>query len=109
MTQYERCAAIILALSAPAGNSFKNTTGLKDSLPLLVAAFNWLTADGAMTVRDPRMAVLARIGGIEDPSTGGLLRRALEDRDPAIAAPAKIPPPDRSAACSIEQIWINLF
>ena len=64
----------------------KNTSGLKDSLPQLVAAFNRLTAGGAMTVRDPRMAVLTRIGEIEDRSTDKLLRDALQDRDPAIAA-----------------------
>ncbi len=64
----------------------KNTPGLKDSLPQLVAAFNRLTAGGAMTVRDPRVALLTRIGEIEDRSTDNLLRQALHDRDPAIAA-----------------------
>jgi len=64
----------------------KNTPGLRDSLPQLVETFNRLTAGGAMTVRDPRMAVLTRIGDIEDRSTDNLLREALHDRDPAIAA-----------------------
>jgi cyclophilin family peptidyl-prolyl cis-trans isomerase/HEAT repeat protein len=64
----------------------KNAAGLKDSLPQLVAAFNKLTTDGAMTVRDPRVAVLTRIGEIDDRSTDNLLREALHDRDPAIAA-----------------------
>jgi cyclophilin family peptidyl-prolyl cis-trans isomerase/HEAT repeat protein len=65
----------------------KNEPGLKDHLPKLAAAFHRLTAGGAMTVRDPRMAVLARIGEIENRgSTDDLLRQALEDRDPAIAA-----------------------
>jgi cyclophilin family peptidyl-prolyl cis-trans isomerase len=64
----------------------KNTPGLKNSLPQLVAAFNRLTSGGAMTVRDPRVAVLTRIGEIEDHSTDNLLREALHDRDPAIAA-----------------------
>jgi len=64
----------------------KNTPGLKDRLPQLVAAFTRLTAGGAMTVRDPRLAVLGRIGEIEDRSTDNLLRDALHDRDPAIAA-----------------------
>ncbi len=63
----------------------KNTPGLGDSLPQLVEAFNRLTAGGAMTVRDPRVAVLTRIGEIEDRSTDNLLREALRDRDPAIA------------------------
>jgi cyclophilin family peptidyl-prolyl cis-trans isomerase/HEAT repeat protein len=64
----------------------KDTPGLKDRLPQLVASFNRLTAGGAMTVRDPRVAVLTRIGEIEDRSTDNLLREALHDRDPAIAA-----------------------
>ncbi len=64
----------------------KNAPDLKDRLPQLVAAFNRLTAGGAMTVRDPRVAVLTRIGEIEDRSTDDLLREALRDRDPAIAA-----------------------
>jgi cyclophilin family peptidyl-prolyl cis-trans isomerase len=64
----------------------RNTPDLKDRLPQLVAAFNRLTAGRAMTVRDPRVAVLTRIGEIEDRSTDSLLRDALHDRDPAIAA-----------------------
>ncbi len=64
----------------------KNTPALKNSLPQLVAAFSRLTSGGAMTVRDPRLAVLTRIGEIEDRSTDNLLREALHDRDPAIAA-----------------------
>ncbi|MGA3187004.1 MAG: peptidylprolyl isomerase [Bryobacteraceae bacterium] len=64
----------------------KDAPNLKDSLPQLVAAFKRLTAGGAMTVRDPRVAVLARIGEIEDRSTDSLLHEALTDRDPAIAA-----------------------
>ncbi len=64
----------------------KGTPGLENRLPQLVAAFNRLTAGGAMTVRDPRVAVLARIGEIDNRSTDRLLREALRDRDPAIAA-----------------------
>jgi len=66
----------------------KDAPDLKTRLPQLVSAFNRLTAGGAMTVRDPRVAVLTRIGDIEDRSTDGLLRDALHDRDPAIAAVA---------------------
>lgn len=64
----------------------KNAPDLKDRLPQLIAAINRLTARGSMTVRDPRVAVLTRIGELNDPSTNGLLRDALADRDPAIAA-----------------------
>ena len=63
----------------------KNVPDLKARLPQLIPTFNRLTAGGAMTVRDPRVAVLARIGEIEDRSTDELLRGALHDRDPAIA------------------------
>jgi cyclophilin family peptidyl-prolyl cis-trans isomerase/HEAT repeat protein len=64
----------------------KMAPGLDAGLPRLVAAFNRLTAGGAMTVRDPRVSVLSRIGEIGDRSTDGLMREALHDRDPAIAA-----------------------
>src|SRR5581483_753915 len=65
-----------------AGAEHLKNTGL----PQIVVAFNRLTAGGAMTVRDPRVALLNRIGESDDPSTDGLLREALHDRDPAIAA-----------------------
>jgi cyclophilin family peptidyl-prolyl cis-trans isomerase/HEAT repeat protein len=64
----------------------KNVPDLKDRLPQLVSAFNRLTAGGAMTVRDPRVALLTRIGEAGDAGTNDLLRDALRDRDPAIAA-----------------------
>jgi cyclophilin family peptidyl-prolyl cis-trans isomerase/HEAT repeat protein len=64
----------------------KDAPELKDRLPELVAAFNRLTAGGKMTVRDPRVALLTRIGEVSDTSTNPLLREALGDRDPAIAA-----------------------
>jgi cyclophilin family peptidyl-prolyl cis-trans isomerase/HEAT repeat protein len=64
----------------------KNVPDLKDRLPQLVSAFNRLTAAGAMTVRDPRVALLTRIGEAGDASTNDLLREALRDPDPAIAA-----------------------
>jgi cyclophilin family peptidyl-prolyl cis-trans isomerase/HEAT repeat protein len=64
----------------------KNAPDLKDRLPQLLSAFNRLTAGGAMTVRDPRVALLTRIGEADDAGTNGLLRDALHDRDPAIAA-----------------------
>jgi len=81
----------------------KNTADLKDSLPHLVSAFSRLTAGGAMTVRDPRVAVLTRIGEIEDRSTDGLLRQALQDRDPAIAALAAHILTQRTGAAVVPQ------
>lgn len=64
----------------------KDAPDLTTRLPQLISAFNRLTAGGTMTVRDPRVALLTRIGEVEDRSTDGLLREALHDRDPAIAA-----------------------
>jgi cyclophilin family peptidyl-prolyl cis-trans isomerase/HEAT repeat protein len=64
----------------------KNVPDLKDRLPQLMAAFNRLTEGGSMTVRDPRVALLTRIGEVKSASSNGLLGQALGDRDPAIAA-----------------------
>ncbi len=64
----------------------KNARDLKDRLPQLMAAFNRLTEGGSMTVRDPRVALLDRIGEVKSASSNGLLGQALGDRDPAIAA-----------------------
>jgi cyclophilin family peptidyl-prolyl cis-trans isomerase len=64
----------------------KGIPDLKARLPQLVAAFNRQTATGRMTVRDERVALLTRIGEANDASTDALMREALRDRDPAIAA-----------------------
>jgi len=55
-------------------------------MPRVVGAFNRLTADGSMTMRDPRVALLTRIGESTDTSTNAMLRETLHDRDPAVAA-----------------------
>ena len=62
-------------------------TDLRSQLPRLASAF-LLAGDGSMTMRDPRMAMLKLIGTVPDTSTNALLRDALYDRDPAIAAEA---------------------
>jgi cyclophilin family peptidyl-prolyl cis-trans isomerase/HEAT repeat protein len=64
----------------------KNVRDLNTRLPQLMAAFNRLTEGGSMTVRDPRVALLTRIGEVKSASSNGLLGQALGDRDPAIAA-----------------------
>lgn len=74
-------AGLILA----AAERLKTAPDLSTRLPRLVGTFNRLAADGSMTMRDPRVAVLTRIGEVQDTSTNGLLRDALHDRDPAIA------------------------
>jgi len=75
-------AGLLLA----AAGQLKGAPDLRERLPRLVSAFNRLTADGSMTVRDPRVEILTRIGEVSDTGTNALLRDALHDRDPAIAA-----------------------
>ena len=75
-------AGLLLA----AATQLKGAPDLRERLPRLVGAFNRLTADGSMTLRDPRVEILTRIGEVSDTSTNALLRDALYDRDPAIAA-----------------------
>lgn len=75
-------AGLLLA----AAERLKGAPDLRERLPRLVGSFNRLTADGSMTMRDPRVAILTRIGEVSDTSTNALLRDALYDRDPAIAA-----------------------
>ena len=64
----------------------KTAPDLSARLPRIVGAFNRLTEEGSMTMRDPRVALLTRIGEVADTSTNGLLRDELRDRDPAVAA-----------------------
>ncbi len=66
----------------------KGAPDLNARLPQLITAFNRLTAGGTMTVRDPRVSLLTRIGETEDRSTDEILTAALHDRDPAVAAVA---------------------
>ncbi len=61
---------------------------LKPQLQRVVGAYQRLAGDGTMTMRDPRVAILKLIGSVADTSTNALLRDALADRDPAIAAEA---------------------
>ena len=75
-------AGLLLA----AATQLKGAQDLRERLPRLVGAFNRLTADGSMTLRDPRVEILTRIGEVSDTGTNALLRDALSDRDPAIAA-----------------------
>ena len=63
----------------------KNAPDLPAHLAPLTAAFRRLTATGVMNSRDPRLAILNRIGEAAQPATDSLLRGALSDRDPAIA------------------------
>jgi cyclophilin family peptidyl-prolyl cis-trans isomerase len=77
-------AGLLLA----AAQYLKNAPDLRQRLPRIIGAFNRLTADGSMTMRDPRMELLSRIGAVDDTTTTTVLTEALADRDPAIAAQA---------------------
>lgn len=61
---------------------------LRPQLAGVVGAYQRLTADGSMTMRDPRVALLKLIGTVPDTATNALLRGALLDRDPAVSAAA---------------------
>jgi len=63
-------------------------TELRPQLARVTGAYLRLAGDGSMTMRDPRVALLKLIGTVPDTSTNALLRDALYDRDPAIAAEA---------------------
>jgi cyclophilin family peptidyl-prolyl cis-trans isomerase len=67
-------------------NKLKDAPDLNMFLPQLVAAYRRLTGEGVITRRDPRVELLNRIGEVNDPSTTALLRAALHDQDPKIAA-----------------------
>ncbi len=75
-------AGLLLA----AAGALKGSPLLPAILPRLVSAFNRLTADGSMTMRDPRVELLTRIGETTDTATNTMLRETLYDRDPAVAA-----------------------
>jgi cyclophilin family peptidyl-prolyl cis-trans isomerase len=77
-------AGLLLAAAA----TLAKAPDLAARLPRVVRAFNRLTEDGSMTLRDPRLALLQLIGQVPDTSTTALLRDVLEDRDPAVAAQA---------------------
>jgi cyclophilin family peptidyl-prolyl cis-trans isomerase len=77
-------AGLLLA----AAQYLTNAPDLRQRLPRIIGAFNRLTTDGSMTMRDPRMELLSRIGAVDDTTTTAVLTEALADRDPAIAAQA---------------------
>jgi cyclophilin family peptidyl-prolyl cis-trans isomerase len=60
----------------------------REHLPRIVNAWRRLGADGSMTLRDPRVALLDVLGAIRDSTSNPLLTDALSDADPAVAAAA---------------------
>ena len=75
-------------LALAGAEHLKGAPGLAGHLPQLVTHFERFTRTGPITTRDQRAAMLARIGEISDTGTNALLRSALRDQDPAIAAQA---------------------
>ncbi|MDZ7630181.1 MAG: peptidylprolyl isomerase [Gemmatimonadaceae bacterium] len=75
-------AGLLLA----AAGALKQSPYLPALLPQVIASYERLAAGTSMTTRDPRVELLARIGDIDTPATTGILRNALADRDPAVAA-----------------------
>ena len=75
-------------LALAAATQLKGDANLSSALPQLRAAFDRFTAMGRVSLRDPRAALLQRIGeGADGPSTTWL-RERLKDPDPAIASAA---------------------
>ncbi len=74
-------AGLVLA----GAEKLKGAANFTAALPRVISAFNRLTRDGSMTLRDPRVALLERIGEASDTATNALLVTTLADRDPAVA------------------------
>ena len=77
-------AGLVLA----AATQLKRDPNLSLVLPQLRAAFDRFTAMHRVSLRDPRAALLERIGEAADSSSISWLRERLTDADPAIAASA---------------------
>jgi cyclophilin family peptidyl-prolyl cis-trans isomerase len=77
-------AGLVLA----AATHLKRDPNLALVLPQLRAAFDRFTAMNRVSLRDPRAALLERIGEAADSSSITWLRERLTDADPAIAASA---------------------
>jgi len=71
-----------------AATQLKRDPNLALVLPQLRAAFDRFTAMNRVSLRDPRAALLERIGEATDSSSISWLRERLTDADPAIAASA---------------------
>ncbi len=73
-------------LALAAASFLKGSPALAASLMPLRASFMRFTAMDRVTLRDPRIALLERIGEIADGTTTPWLYDRLRDRDPAVAA-----------------------
>jgi cyclophilin family peptidyl-prolyl cis-trans isomerase len=75
-------------LALAAATQLKGDNDLASALPQLRAAFDRFTAMQRVSLRDPRAALLERIGEVADGPSVIWLRERLTDRDPAIASSA---------------------
>ena len=75
-------------LALAAATQLKGDKDLASALPQLRAAFDRFTATQRVSLRDPRAALLERIGEAADGPSTIWLRERLNDLDPAIASAA---------------------
>ena len=75
-------------LALAAATQLKGDAMLAGALPQLRAAFDRFTAMQRVSLRDPRAALLERIGEAADAPSTAWLRERLSDPDPAIASAA---------------------
>ncbi len=75
-------------LALAAATQLKGDANLASALPQLRAAFDRFTAKNRVSLRDPRAAILERIGEVADGPSRTWLRERLSDLDPAIARSA---------------------
>ncbi len=75
-------------LALAGATHLKGDANLGSARPQLRAAFDRFTAMHRVTLRDPRAALLARIGEADEGADTIWLRERLQDADPAIASAA---------------------
>ena len=75
-------------LALAAASQLKGDAMLASALPQLRAAFDRFTAKRRVSLRDPRAALLERIGEAADAPSTIWLRERLNDADPSIASAA---------------------
>jgi cyclophilin family peptidyl-prolyl cis-trans isomerase len=61
---------------------------VQQNLTRVMGSYRRLSGEGSMTLRDPRVALLACLGTVRDTTVTAILVDALGDRDPAIARAA---------------------
>ncbi len=80
-----------------AAQALEGSVKMSEAVPALIAAMTRVTADGKETSRDPRQAIISRLGELGSPSHAGDLRLYLSDFDPVIA----------DSAASIMSRWLD--